>query len=206
MLIPTGDSYLNDVRFDLRSNLSSANSSGVAYITDSSSEGHNGLVIVDLASGNSWRHLNGDSRTHSELQFLPFVWGQPVYGFMAGEPEQYLGFGADGIALSSDGHTLFFGPTGGSYLYSVPTALLRAQGPASEVRAQAGVNSLTQKGASDGFETDSNGLIYLGHPQQNAVVIYNPANSSMSTFVRDPRVNWVDTLSGEYLSLFNKLL
>jgi len=114
---------------------------------------------------------------------------------MAGEPQQYLGFGADGITLSADGETLFFGPTGGSYLYSVPTALLRAQGPTSEVRAQAGVTSLTQKGASDGFETDSNGLVYLGHPQQNAVVIYNPANSSMSTFVRDPRVNWVDTLS-----------
>ena len=114
---------------------------------------------------------------------------------MAGEPQQYLGFGADGIALSSDGATLFFAPTGGSYLYSVPTALLRLQGPASEVRAQAGVTSLTQKGASDGFETDSNGLIYMGNAEQEAVIIYNPANASLSTFVRDPRISWVDTLS-----------
>jgi sugar lactone lactonase YvrE len=39
------DSYLNDVRFDLSNN--------VAYITNSSAEGRNGIVIADLASGQS---------------------------------------------------------------------------------------------------------------------------------------------------------
>jgi len=140
------DSYLNDVRFDLRSSLSNANSSGVAYITDSSAEGRTGIIIVDLASGNSWRHLNGDARTRPELQFVPFVWGQPLYGHMAGQPKTFMGFGADGIALSRDGATLFFAPTSGRYLYSIPTNLLRFQGAMSEVRCQAAVNSLGQKG------------------------------------------------------------
>lgn len=216
------DSYLNDVRFDLRSNLSGVNKSGVAYLTDSSSEGRDGLIIVDLASGNSWRHLNSDSRVHPELQFVPFVAGQPYYGFMAGQPRSYIAFGADGIALSKDGSTLYFAPTSGHYLYSIATSLLRAHGDNSEVNAQMGVQSLTQKGVSDGFETDTNGqyldlplyttisrslltrlprvlgFIYMGNCEQNAVVFWNPNNSSMTTFVRDPRLLWIDTckLSG----------
>lgn len=140
------DSYLNDVRFDLSPNLSSVNSSGVAYITDSSAEGRDGLIIVDLASGNAWRHLNTDSRAKPEQQFIPYVWGQPVYGYMAGQPKQWIGFGADGNALSADGSTLYFAPTSGRYLYSIPTAILRLNGPMSEVKAQAAVQSLGQKG------------------------------------------------------------
>jgi sugar lactone lactonase YvrE len=42
--LPT--TYLNDVRFDLR-----RGSAGVAFITDSSDQGPNGLIVVDLASG-----------------------------------------------------------------------------------------------------------------------------------------------------------
>jgi Major royal jelly protein len=51
------DSYLNDIRFDLRSSLTSSGQV-VGYITDSSNEGRNGIVIVDLGTGESWRHLS----------------------------------------------------------------------------------------------------------------------------------------------------
>lgn len=78
-------------------------------------------------------------------------------------------------------------------LYSVPTALLRDRSAASELRAQQGTAYRGQKGFSDGFETDSNGLIYMGNFEQNAVVAYNPTNGTVTTFVRDPRINWVDT-------------
>jgi len=182
-----GDSYPNDIRFDKR---------GYAYLTDSSSAGRTGIIIVNMANGSAWRHLNGDARTRPEQQFLPWVWGQPVYGWQAGQPEQYISFGADGIELSKDDSTLFFAPTGGHYLHSVPTALLRNQGPASEVRAQAGVSTLTQKGASDGFALDPvSGNIYMGNAEASAIVLYNPSNSSMATFVRDPTISWMDTLS-----------
>lgn len=55
------DSSLNDVRFDLRGG-------GYAYITDSSPN-HAGIVVVNLASGASWRHLDG----------LPAVTPDPVF-------------------------------------------------------------------------------------------------------------------------------
>src|SRR5947209_10975262 len=41
---------INDVRFDLR-----RGTEGIAYVTDSSDKGPNGIIVVDLASGESWR-------------------------------------------------------------------------------------------------------------------------------------------------------
>ena len=101
--------------------------------------------------------------------------------------------GSDGIALSADGEELFFGPVGGRGLYSVATERLRDRGEASELRAQAAVRNRGERGTSDGFETDSNGLVYAGNMEQNEVGFYNPENASMTLFVRDPRISWVDT-------------
>lgn len=102
---------------------------------------------------------------------------------------------ADGIALSADGEDLYFGGVGKRYLYSIPTAKLRDNGPFSEVLAQSSVVTRGEKGVSDGFETDTNGFIYHGNVEQNAVSFFNPANGTDTLFVRDPRINWVDTMS-----------
>jgi sugar lactone lactonase YvrE len=48
--LPTN--YLNDIRFDLR-----RGKAGMAFITDSSDQGVNGIIVVDLDSGKSWRRL-----------------------------------------------------------------------------------------------------------------------------------------------------
>lgn len=148
------DTYLNDVRFDLRPELTESGQ-GVAYITDSSSEGRNGIIIVDLGSGESWRHLDLAQPVRSEYQFLPFIWGQPIYYTLGGMPITSFPLGSDGIALAADGERLYWGPLGGRKLYSCATSLLRARGATSELLAQQGVTSHGEKGASDGFETDS---------------------------------------------------
>ncbi|MCJ1254773.1 hypothetical protein MMC24_002589 [Lignoscripta atroalba] len=116
-------------------------------------------------------------------------------------PLSYLTFGADGIALSADGETLYWAPTAGRYLFSIPTARLRNNGPTSELLAQQAVSRITQKGVSDGLETDSNGFIYLGSIEDNAINIFNPANGIVTVYVRDPRIGWTDTMSvsGNYL-------
>jgi hypothetical protein len=54
--LPT--TYLNDVRFDLR-----RGDAGTAYITDSSDSGPNGIIVVDLATGASWRRLHEHAAT-----------------------------------------------------------------------------------------------------------------------------------------------
>jgi sugar lactone lactonase YvrE len=69
--LPT--TYLNDVRFDLR-----RGKEGMAYITDSAQNGPNGIIVVDLASGQSWRRLHDHPSTKAEdlRTFLPIVEGQ----------------------------------------------------------------------------------------------------------------------------------
>lgn len=71
-----GDSHLNDLRFDLRPSVSESGE-GVAYITDSSSEGRNRIIIVDLGTGKSWRHLDNIAEVSAERGFVPYVWGRP---------------------------------------------------------------------------------------------------------------------------------
>lgn len=187
------DSYVNDVRFDLRPGLTSSGK-GVAYITDSSSEGRNGLIIVDLGTGESWRHVSATVAVRPDAGFVGWVSGQSVYYYDATSSEAtYFPIGSDGIALSADGEDLYFGPLSSRRLYSVSTALLRDRSAASELRAQQGTIYRGEKGFSDGFETDSNGFIYMGNLEQNAVVAFNPENGTVGTFVRDPRINWSDT-------------
>ncbi|KAI0122074.1 major royal jelly protein-domain-containing protein [Daldinia grandis] len=188
-----GDSYLNDVRFDLRSNLSDSSGEGFAYITDSSTFGHNALIIVDLGSGESWRHLGLTKSVAGESQFVPFIWGQPGYYTQAKKPYSRFPIGADGIALSADGETLHWCPLASRYMYSAPTAKFRGRGDASELLAQQSVMNNGQKGVSDGLETDSNGLVYAGNNEGNAINVFDPSNGTTLTFLRDPRINWVDT-------------
>lgn len=156
------DSYLNDVRFDLRANLSGTSGQGVAYITDSSSEGRNGIIIADLGTGNSWRHLDGSPTVHPVQQFLAYNWGMPLYGANVGKPYGYLAFGSDGIALSADGETLYWKSVSSRDLYSIPTARLRDNSATSELMAQGAINNHGETGITDGMETDTNGFIYHG--------------------------------------------
>lgn len=186
--------YLNDVRFDLNPSLTSSGE-GVAYITDSSSEGRTGLIVVDLGSGESWRHLDSSPYVQGDRQFLAFVWGHELYAAQTGKPGSFLTFGADGIALGADGKDLYFGGVGNRYMYSIPTERLLDNGPTSEIKAQAAVVTRSQKGLADGFETDSNGLIYHGNMEVNAVNYFSPENGTDQVFLRDPRINWADTVS-----------
>jgi len=189
-----GDSYLNDVRFDLRPGVAPGGQ-GVAYITDSSVEGRNGIIIVDLGTGISWRHLDGSPTVHPVQQWSAYLWGVPLYQFRPGQPFTYGLFGSDGIALSADGATLFWKSVAGRYLFSIPTARLLADGPNSEVLAQAAINNHGQTGVTDGMETDTNNFIYHGNMEQDAISFFNPANGTDTLFVRDPRLNWIDTMS-----------
>ncbi|KHO10919.1 btb/poz-like protein [Metarhizium robertsii ARSEF 23] len=96
------------------------------------------------------------------------------------------------LACSKD---LYFSVISGQELWSVPTAALRARDAHSELVVQASVSAKGQKGVGDGMETDSNGIIYTGHVEQEAIVSYAPGNATVQTFLRDPRISWVDTLS-----------
>ncbi|HMB04069.1 MAG TPA: L-dopachrome tautomerase-related protein [Isosphaeraceae bacterium] len=179
--------YLNDIRFDLR-----RGRGGVAFITDSSRKGPNGLILVDLASGRSRRRLHDHPSTKPDEHFLPIVEGRPLMNRPPGGRPTHVRLGADGIAISHDGQHLYYCPLASRRLYRVRTDAL-VDAPSSEaVRA---VEDLGDRGfASDGLESDDKGRLYLTDYEDNAILRRN-FDGSYETLVYDPRVLWPDTMS-----------
>jgi sugar lactone lactonase YvrE len=186
VVLPT--TYLNDVRIDLR-----RRSAGVAYITDSSDKGPNGIIVVDLDSGKSWRRLNDHPSTKAETNFLAFVEGEPLMQRKAGQPPQYLKIGSDGIALSDDGQRLYYCPLASRRLYSVSAEAL-ASDTLPEQQVAATVIDEGMKPASDGLEADSEGRIYATDYEQGAIV-RRKTDGTYECVMRDARALWPDTLS-----------
>lgn len=185
--VATPETYLNDVRFDLR-----RGAEGMAFVTDSSPKG--GLVAVDLATGHSWRRLTDHPSTRADPSFVPIVEGQRLLATPPdGGPPRPNPVGADGIAISADGERLFYSPLSSRHLYSVSLAAL-ADPALDDARVAATVVDYGEKGASDGLESDNEGRVYATDYEHDAVHRRN-SDGSWETLVHDPRVLWPDTLS-----------
>jgi sugar lactone lactonase YvrE len=189
--LPT--TYLNDVRFDLR-----RGKEGIAYITDSAQNGPNGIIVVDLASGESWRRLNDHPSTKAEdLQtFLPIVEGRP---FLVKEQENgstklAANMGSDGIAIIATGEWLYYCPLASRKLFSVSTDALSDRSVDDKYVSNTVKDEGDKGGASDGLESDAEGRIYVTNYEHNAIMRRNP-NGEWETIVHDPRLLWPDTLS-----------
>ncbi|MBV9470514.1 MAG: gluconolactonase [Abitibacteriaceae bacterium] len=182
--------YLNDIRFDLR-----RGAAGMAFITDSSDKGPNGIIVVDLATGRSWRRLHDHPSTKAEPKFLPFVENQPL---MKRPPKgqgkvDYIKMGSDGIAISNDGKRLFYCPLASRHLYSVSVDALADQ-KMSDAQVAATVVDHGIKGASDGLESDDKGRVYVTDYEHNAIRRRFP-DGHYETVAQDSRMLWPDTMS-----------
>lgn len=185
VVLPT--TYLNDVRFDMR------RGEGLAFITDSSSSGPNGIIVVDLASGRSWRKLNDHPSTKADKNFVAVMDGEPLMIRQQGQPPKPAAVGADGIALSADGSRLFYCPLSSRALYSVDvTSLADERQPDTEVAKT--VRKEQRSFASDGLEADAQGRIYLTDWEHNGIVLRTGENQ-FGPLISDPRLLWPDTLS-----------
>jgi sugar lactone lactonase YvrE len=188
--LPT--TYLNDVRFDLR-----RGSEGMAFITDSAQNGPNGIIVVDLASGDSWRRLHDHPSTKAEeLQtFLPIVEGRP---FLEQQPDGSVKHGAsmgsDGIAISADGARLYYCPLGSRNLYSVATDGLADRSLDDLEVGGTVIDEGDKGGASDGLESDAAGYIYSTNYEHNGILRRN-ADGIWETVIHHPCLLWPDTLS-----------
>ena len=167
---------------------------GTAYITDSSSDGPNAIIVVDLSTGKSWRRLNQHSSTLSEDQFLMFAQGRPVYMTEPNKPPKAVNFAADGIAISNDGDTLYYCPINGTKLYAVSTAMLRDRSK-SDAQVAATVRIVTGKMPSDGLESDAAGNVYMTDPVTDSIHRWSPTTGLTETLAHDPRILWPDTMS-----------
>ena len=181
--------YLNDIRFDLR-----RGKAGIAFITDSSSNGPNGIIVVDLDSGKSWRKLNDHPSTKAEPNFLPLVEGQPVMNRPPDGPPTPLKIGSDGIAISADGERLFYCPLASRRLYSASVDALANEELSDEQVAETVTDEGDKGGGSDGLESDAENRVYLTNYEHNVILQRSP-DGMYQTIVHDPRVLWPDTLS-----------
>ena len=184
--LPT--TYVNDVRFDLRH--------GVAYITDSSDQGPNGIIVVDLESGEAWRRLHDHPSTKAVTppELTPVVEGRVFAERPADGPPKPVTMGSDGIAISADGERLWYCPLLSRRWYSVPTEALRDRDlPDSQV-GELVRDEGDKGGAADGLETDDQGRFYSTNWSHNAVLRRLP-DGTMETLVHDPRLLWPDTMS-----------
>lgn len=185
--LPT--TYLNDVRFDLR-----RGRAGYAFITDSAVGARNGLIVVDLATGRSWRCLDDHPSTKPATSYLPLIEGRP---FLQRPPEggnEPPAIGSDGIAIGADGARLYYCPFLGRDLYSVSTDVLVDPDLDDSARAATVANEGDKGGGTDGMETDADGRLYVTSYEHNAVLRRHP-DGSYETLVTDPRLLFPDTLA-----------
>jgi sugar lactone lactonase YvrE len=185
VVLPT--TYVNDVRFDLRQG-----KSGYAYITDSSVSGPGGLIVVDLDSGKSLRRISGHPTVMPDKDFVPLIEGRPLMNRpKGGKPTPWL-IASDGIAISSDGDTLFYCALSSRHFYSVPTALLRDPS-VDDAQIIAAIKDLGPKAPSDGLAEDDKGRLYAGDYENGLIRKFS--EGAWTTIAEDPRILWPDTLS-----------
>lgn len=186
-VLPT--TYLNDIRFDLRKG-----AEGTAYLTDSSASGPNAIIVVDLASGQSRRVLNGHVSVSPEPLFTAIVEGKDLKEDKPDQPPMHIRLGADGIAISADGSRLYYCPLASRKLYSVSTdALLNPN--LSETEVAAAVRDEGAKPAADGLESDAENRIYSTDYENRGIKRRAANGGAYTTLVEDSRVVWADTMA-----------
>lgn len=181
-------SYLNDVRFDLR-----RGSAGTAFITDS---GAGGIVVVDLASGESWRQLD----QHPSVLPVPGLEqqseGAPLLMRKASGEVMTPDLRSDGIALSPDGKTLYYTSVASRDVYAIDTELLADRDPSHADRVAAGVRKVASKpSGNDGILCDAEGRIYTTDFEDNAIRRVDPKSRGVEVITEDARLLWPDTLA-----------
>ncbi len=172
-------SYLNDVRV--------SPDGRHAFMTDSGQRG--ALIVVDLASGQARRMLDGDPRTQVDPGVVPEVDGHALR-----RPDHRIpSFAADGIALDPQGQYLYWQVLVGRTLYRVPTAMLTDPGISPE-KLGASVETVATTNVADGLWMDEQGYLFITDPARNAVRMRAPAGT-LTTVAQDKRLRWPDSMA-----------
>lgn len=164
------DSYINDLRVDKKN--------GKIYLTDS---GHAGIVVLDIASGTSFRALNNHVSTLAETNELTFnngVWKNTVH--------------SDGIALDTQNDMLYFHSLTGYNLYAVPTKTL-VTGNNQEIEKS--VKLIAKTSAPDGMIIDSFGNLFLADLENNKIMKLEISSGKTSVVAEGEKIKWADTFS-----------
>ncbi len=178
--------YANDVRIDLR-----RGKEGFAFISDTAGAG---VIVMDLATGDSRRRLSKAPAARIDKTFDAKVEGQPLG--MRGH--------TDGIALSPDGRTLYFHSLSQRALFSVSADAL-ADMKHSDAEIEATIQKIANKtSASDGIGCDAENRVYTTDYEDGAIRRWTPGagdDQPGEIIIQDERLLWPDAVAihGGYL-------
>lgn len=168
--------YANDVRVD-----AARGGDGFAYISDTAG---GGVIVVDLASGESWRRLATHHSGRADEAVTAQVEGKPVA--MRGN--------VDGVALSPDGKTLFYHGLTRRELWSIGTDAL-ANRELDDRAVDAMAKKVAEKSScADGICADGEGRVYTTDYEAHAVGRVDPGTGKVETIVQDARILWPDAV------------
>ena len=167
--------YLNDIRF--------SPDGKTGYITDSGTRG--AIIVVDLESGRSWRALDGHPSTQVDKTVTVTLDGKPLRRPDGRQPM----FAADGIAISADGHTLYYQALTGHTLYAIDTARLREN--VAEAERATAVRKVADTHVADGLWMSKAGVLYLTSPTDYSIKRLD--GTGTTTVLTDRRLRWPDT-------------
>jgi len=167
--------YLNDLVIDY-----ARGKAGYAYISDSGAKGPNGIVVVDLDSGNSWRRLSGHSSVRATQR--------AGFGIATESGTLAMGVGIDGIALSADARTLWWTPLGSYDVYSIDTDVLTSPSANDDEWLARHVTSHDARDfASDGLDCDREGRVYFTDVTHGTLQRLIPAENRYEELLRGER-------------------
>ncbi len=158
--LPT--SYFNDIVIDY-----ARGKTGYGFISDSGSAGPNGIIVVDLDSGRSWRRLSGH-RSVRVPRSAGFGIATETGDVTAAAPA------IDGIAISPDGGTLWWTALGTYDFFSIDTDILCDPHANDELIARHVASHGPREFASDGLDTDREGRVYLTDVTHGTIQRYLP--------------------------------
>ena len=169
-------SYLNDVRFhpDGRT----------AFITDSGARGS--ILVVDLENGTAHSRLDGHPSTQPDKGVEVTVEGRKLQ-----RPDgRGLQVAADGIALSTDGKTLYFQPLTGRLLYRIATDVLRADDPEEAGKK---VEKAGSSCVADGLLMTRDGQLLITSPEDSSIKLWE--GDRARTVLAHSDLRWPDSMA-----------
>ncbi len=162
------------------------------YIAEPAGGSNAALVVVDLASGQARRVLEGHQSVVPEDIDL-IIDNTPVRIRNQDGTEFRPRVGVNPIAADKNNEWLYYGPMHGRSMYRVRTADLRDTSlSAADLAAR--VERWSDKPICDGISIDEAGNIYLGDLANNAIGVIGP-DRTYRVLIDDARLSWIDAFS-----------
>jgi len=186
--------FLNDLVYDVKHNYIYITDCG-APVDTSLYEYNPGIIAVDLSTKTATNHLYKHKSVNVDESIWVKINGEKVF------EDHATAYGADGIALSCDGNTLYYTPLSSRILYSISTEFLRSSDSSKESE---NVKVLGYKmSASDGLMMSASNKIYITAIEKNAVYRASDVGDGLDDFnykkfeviAQHSDLIWPDTLA-----------